>query len=135
MQNMEIENTFWAELDEEICPCSDTGWADINNNWEQCPVHFDGQLHPESVALLMDDPKRMEEEERKSKLRYKIAKERLAISELSAQLRKHQEEIVRLDLELVNRTPTVRYLPAVITSLLKPDTSIQLEGMNDEQAP
>lgn len=132
---METDNTFWAELDEEICPCNDTGWADINNNWEQCPIHFEGQLHPESVALLMDDPKRMEEEERKSKLRYKIAKARLTITELSSELRKQQEAVTKLELELVNRTPTVRYMPAVITSLLKPDTSTSIEGMDNEQAP
>lgn len=131
---METKDSFWAELDEEICPCDNTGWADIDNKWEQCPIHFDGQLHPESVALLMDDPPRMEEEERKSKLHFKIGRLRLAIAETSATLKKQQEEVTKLELELVNRTPTVRYMPAVITSLLKPDTTICLEGVHDEQA-
>jgi hypothetical protein len=128
---METSNTYWAELDDEKCPCQGRGWAEIGTELEQCPLHFEGQLHPDTVSLLFDDPKRLQDEERKSKLKWHIAKSRLDITDLQTQLKKQQARLVRLELELVNRTVTAKQLPAVAKSLLTQSTiTVEFE---DEQ--
>lgn len=110
---------IWSELDEEHCPCQGTGWAQMSDeSWETCFLHFKGQLHPESRMLLLDDKARLQEEERRSHLRWKIEKSHNLIAELSSRLRKEQAALVQLELELINKTPTVK-MPAI-----KPDAPI-----------
>ena len=110
---------IWSELDEEHCPCQGTGWAQMSDeSWETCFLHFKGQLHPESRMLLLDDKTRLQEEERRSHLRWKIEKSHNLIAELSSRLRKEQAALVQLELELINKTPTVK-MPAI-----KPDAPI-----------
>lgn len=38
----------WATSNASDCPCHGHGWAlsDVDT-WHQCPVHFNGQRHPE----------------------------------------------------------------------------------------
>lgn len=104
----------WAELDEHRCACRGTGWAESGGgHLKQCPIHFEGQLHPETQALLLDEPDRMNEEERKSKLRYQIQETQAKIAHHQEQLKAAQNKLVMLELELINRTPTVKAMTAV----------------------
>lgn len=104
---------IWAELEEEHCPCQGTGWAQmVDESWETCFIHYRGQLHPESKMLLLDDKARLQEEERRSHLRWKIEKTREKIATLTAQLKQEQAALVKYELELINKTPTVR-MPAI----------------------
>jgi hypothetical protein len=104
---------IWAELEEEHCPCQGTGWAQMpDESWETCFLHFQGQLHPESKMLLLDDKARLQEEERRSHLRWKIGKTRDEIADLATKLREQQALLVKYELELINKTPTVR-MPAI----------------------
>ena len=124
-----MEDVFF-ELDEEDCPCRGIGWAEVGRDWKECPIHYEGQLHPESKQLLLDDLRQLKEEEKKSILRWKIENSKKSIAELQAALRVQQNNLVRLELELTNRTPTVR-MPEVAASLLNPGTMLVIE---DEQA-
>lgn len=99
---------IWAELDESICPCEGNGWALIKDEWRECPLHFCGQLHPESKDLLLDDLKELAETEKSSILNWKINKAKEKVSELQAQVRQAQIELYALELELTNRTPTIK---------------------------
>lgn|SRR6185369_3426019 len=121
-----IDVTIWAELDEETCPCSGSGWC-MREEWEQCFLHYCGQLHPMSRELLLDDPKQLREEERKSQVRWQIEQVKESITQLQVQLRQEQYQVQMLELELINRTPTVR-MPAVAVSLLNPHSIISIEG-------
>jgi hypothetical protein len=109
------------ELDEDDCPCSGFGWTAHGNSWKECPLHFEGQLHPESKQLLLDDLNQLHEEERKSMLRWKIDQVKKNISNIQQTLRAEQANLVKLELELINRTPTVK-MPAIASSLLNPST-------------
>jgi hypothetical protein len=109
------------ELDEDTCPCRGLGWAECGRDWVECPIHFEGQLHPESKQLLLDDLRQLREEERKSILKWKIEQSRKRIAEAQHALRAEQAALVKLELELINRTPTVK-MPAVASSLLNPAT-------------
>lgn len=99
---------FWAELDEKDCPCDGSGWAEFVSQTEQCPIHYNGQLHPDSQALLLDEPDRLREEERKSNLKWRIGKVQATITELQTNLKEAQKTLVGLELELINKTPTVK---------------------------
>jgi hypothetical protein len=101
----------WS-MDELECPCGGGGWAEDKAGWAECPLHFEGQLHPESRILLLDDPARLEEENRKSILHFKIREKRGIILELQKSLKAQQEAILKLELELINKTPTVRAMQA-----------------------
>jgi hypothetical protein len=108
-----IDEQFWAELDENRCPCAGEGWAQTDIfQWKECPIHFHGQLHPESKDLLLDDPARLEEEDRKSQLRYKIASCKAAVEHYQGLIRDQQKLMVQFELELINKTVTVQ-MPAV----------------------
>jgi len=110
---------IWAELEEEHCPCQGTGWAQMtDDSWENCFLHFKGQLHPESRMLLLDDKARLQEEERRSHLRWKIEKSHLLIAELAGKLKAAQAALVQYELELINKTPTVKM------SAVNPDAPI-----------
>lgn len=117
-----MNEEMWFELDEEHCLCHGRGWAEQGREWVECPIHFEGQLHPESKQLLLDDLKQLQEEERKSVLNWKIRKTKESIASIQQNLRDEQAKLCKLELELINRTPTIRAMPAVAMSLLKPDT-------------
>jgi hypothetical protein len=94
-------------MDEHTCACQGLGWAESAKDvYVECPVHYEGQLHPDTLALLLDEPDRMVEEERKSRLKYRIKDARSKITGA-------QEKLRKMELELINRTPTVRAMPAV----------------------
>jgi len=105
----------WAELDEDKCACHGCGWAEVSKDeWVECPLHFEGQLHPDTQALLLDEPERLVEEERKSRLRFQIREARAKIVLAQEQLKEEQSKLARLELELINRTPTVKAMRAVV---------------------
>jgi len=44
----EFDRGFWAEKRADRCPCRGHGWACSDlDTWHRCPVHYDGQRHPE----------------------------------------------------------------------------------------
>lgn len=53
----EMMNTgCWATSDAEDCPCHGNGWALSEvDTWHKCPVHFQGQLHPEACESFEDE--------------------------------------------------------------------------------
>jgi hypothetical protein len=104
----------WAQLDESECPCEGKGWGQVDlNEWRECPIHFVGQLHPETCSLLLDEPNRLDEEKRRALLRYEIRAGQAAVRELQKQIKVEQDRLLKLELELVNKTPTVRAMAAV----------------------
>jgi hypothetical protein len=109
----------WSELEDEACPCKGSGWAQIEGEtWENCFIHFNGQLHPESKSLLLNEPKKLQEEERRALLRYKIQKSRERINILQSQLKTEQKMLGVHELELINKTPTVRMKAVDVTAPL-----------------
>ncbi len=112
------DESFWAEREDIDCPCQGEGWADIDNEWTECPVHFQGQLHPETYALLLDDPK-LAETERKSILNWRIAKVRSELAEMQMKVRHAQYDLHLLELELVNKTATIQMKAVNVDELLK----------------
>lgn len=104
----------WVEMDEHRCACQGLGWAEVSKDrYAECPIHYEGQLHPDTQALLLDEPNRLAEEERKSRLHYHIKEARTKIASFQKQIRDEQEKLVKLELELINRTPTVKAMPAI----------------------
>lgn len=104
----------WFHMDETKCACLGQGWAQVDNQlWKECPVHFEGQLHPETRVLLLDEPERLVEEERKSRLRFQIDDAKEHITKFQSLLKEQQTRLVKLELELINRTETVRGMPAI----------------------
>ena len=118
---------FWSELEDEVCPCKGTGWALMNEDWENCFIHYHGQIHPESKMLLLDDKQKLQEEDRRSQLRWKISKSREKITVLQAQIKIEQRLLAGLELELINKTPTIK-MPAVKVS----PSHIEIEVAEDE---
>lgn len=109
----------WADLDEDRCPCRGHGWAEVDEDvWKECPIHFDGQLHPHTKELLLDEPAKLLEEERKSQLVYKIKQARNLVASLQDQLNKTQQEVLALELELINKTPTRKIEAVSLEGLL-----------------
>jgi hypothetical protein len=108
MNDVVQDNSFWAELEEIDCPCQGEGWANIDDEWEACPMHFHGQLHPESRELLLDDPQLLAKSERDSILNWRIEEAKEKLSELQMQLRQAQYNLHLLELEKINKTPTVQ---------------------------
>jgi|SRR5579885_957063 len=104
---------LWAELDEARCPCQGEGWAEIDTDtYRECPIHFVGQLHPQTRVLLLDEPARLAEEERRSQIRYRLDEAKKLVDGLQIQLRVAQKQVVELELELINKTPTKK-MPAI----------------------
>lgn len=104
----------WAQLDESDCPCEGGGWAQVDlHEWRECPIHYVGQLHPETCTLLLDEPNRLEDEKRRALLRFEIKQGQNTIRELQKQIKSEQARLLKLELELVNKTPTVRAMQAV----------------------
>lgn len=107
-------NTEWAHMDKSKCPCRGNGWAEVDLDvWKECTIHFEGQLHPQTKRLLLDEPIRMQEEERKSILKFKIREKRSLIQDYQKKVKEEQALILKMELELINKTPTVRAIPAV----------------------
>ncbi len=109
----------WADLDDKKCPCKGTGWAKRRNAWKQCPVHFSGQLHPESRDLLLDDPKRLKEFERRSHLEWRVSMAHTELKELQLREDKLKNQIQKLEAELINKTRTVEMEAVRIQDLLQ----------------
>jgi hypothetical protein len=105
----------------EECACDETGWDNLDGTWKECPLHFVGQLHPETRDLLLDEPGRLAEEEKKSRLQYKIKLCQTGINKLQLKLKTEQERLHKMELELVNRTVTVRGMPAVTLGIKEED--------------
>lgn len=48
-----FQTGYWATEDEASCPCHGSGWALSEvDTWHECPVHFQGQTHPEAEEGL-----------------------------------------------------------------------------------
>ena len=122
----------WAELDEHRCACQGLGWAETGRDkYVECPVHYEGQLHPDTQALLLDEPARMAAEERKARLHYQIREARTKVTSFQGQIKIEQTKLAQLELELINRTPTVRAMQAVVPAVLEleiNDDDFILEG-------
>jgi hypothetical protein len=118
MDDIVFNTEFWAELEENDCPCSGIGWANFDDIWEECPIHFTGQLHPLSRDLLMDEPRKLKEEERKSHLKWKIRESQKKIKDLQSSLKREQNNVSKWEVELINNTKTRNMMPAVIDPLL-----------------
>lgn len=112
------QDSFWAELEEIDCPCQGEGWANMDDEWIECPLHFQGQLHPETRDLLLDDPQ-LVEIERKSILNWRIAKTREGLAELQMKVRHAQYDLHVLELELINKTATRQMQAVNVNELLK----------------
>lgn len=125
----------WAQLDENQCPCKGTGWAEVDNGvWKECRIHFEGQVHPETRALLLDEPERLAEEERRSGIRFQIKQLRDTNYDLHEQIKKNKAKEAALELELINRTPTVRAMPAVhLPAPTAPDDDLDWGNIFQEQ--
>lgn len=122
---MKVED--WVELEEHKCLCRGLGWAEAERDkYVECPIHYEGQLHPDSMALLLDEPDRMTAEERKAKLNYQIREAKSKIISLQEQLRAEQYKLVQFELELINRTPTVKSMQAVVPEEAMPDSELEI---------
>jgi len=124
---METEaSSYWFELDEERCPCRGSGWAEVDVDMHKtCPIHYNGQLHPHTRNLLADDAKRLQEEEKKSRLKFKIQEGRQQVAELENKLRETQRQIVSWELELINRTPTRRLVKSEYLEVTEEDLILE----------
>ena len=97
----------WVEIEEKNCPCKGKGWA-FRDKWVECPIHFIGQLHPESRNLLLDDPVSLKEEERKSHLKWRIDVHQTELEQIQIREQKLKNQIRILQSELISKTATVR---------------------------
>jgi hypothetical protein len=94
-------------LEANECPCNGSGWG-WQGDWIECNIHYHGQLHPESKELLLDDPSALKEEERKSLLKWKIARQEEEVTTIQQHLLLAQQALYIMNLELINKTPTVK---------------------------
>jgi hypothetical protein len=117
----ESDPSYWAELDESSCPCGGSGWASRKSEYVNCPIHYNGQLHPETQALLLDEPLKLQEEERRSRLQYRVRQSQEKIAELKAELRQEEYNLQYLQLELVKRTPTIKM------KAISPDIALEMK--------
>lgn len=96
----------WFNLDIEKCPCHGSGWAELDNNvWRKCSCHYTGQLRPD---LLMDDLEVIFEDEEIETLKLRINDMEDFIDSLKGLLRRSEDKLYDLKLELINKTPTVK---------------------------
>lgn len=104
----------WSQTDSKSCPCGGSGWAQMNSmGWQECSIHFFGQIHPETYRLLLDEPSRLEEEKRRASLMFEIRVSRELLEKLKHETKLEQENLLKLERDLVNKTPTIRAIPAV----------------------
>lgn len=119
LDDIDVEFEIFDDIQCSDTPCLGTGWVKVmDDTWEECGVHYHGQLHPLSRQLLLDDPKLLNEEEICSHLRWKIKMNQKRVTELAMRLNEEQAELSKYELELVKRTPTLK-MPAV-----RPNVSI-----------
>jgi len=60
----EFRRGLWATSDPEECRCYGRGWALSEvDTWHRCPVHFEGQLHPEESDGFEDEDEFLAAEE------------------------------------------------------------------------
>lgn len=90
------------------CACQGMGWIFVDNKCQACKEHFCGQLHPNSKSLLLDDMPALREEERKSRLRWRIAQERNTLAALLIKVKGSKLKIDTLETELYTATPTTK---------------------------
>jgi hypothetical protein len=104
----------WADVDEGRCPCHGSGWAQVDLDvFKVCSIHFAGQLHPQTRMLLLDEPDKLAEEERKNGIYFQINQLRDRNYNLHLEIQNNKHKVFVLELELINRTPTVRAMPAM----------------------
>lgn len=108
----------WVDMDENKCPCKGKGWA-FRDVWVECPVHFVGQLHPQSRDLLLDDPFVLKEEERKSHLKWRISIHQVELDDVNARAAKLKNQIRLLESELISKTATTRMAAVNVKDLLQ----------------
>lgn len=106
-------------FDQETCLCLNGGWIQTPTNWINCKEHYNGQLHPESVVLLLDEPLKLKEEERLSIIKWKIKKSQERVARLTMELRIEYASLRVLEVELSNKSPTIKV--QLDESLLKKD--------------
>lgn len=109
-----FDTSFWGELEEIDCPCQGEGWANINGSWSECGIHYRGQLHPESKELLLDEPGKLAEAERASFLKWKVDAAKEEVRKLTVALQLAQNNLHLLELEQINKTPTIQMKAVVI---------------------
>jgi len=115
-----MEPSVLDEMDCENSRC--LGWIELSTgSWAQCSIHYEGQLHPDTLALLFDEPAKLREEERKSALRFQVRQTRTLIASLQMQIKLEQQNLCRMELELINKTPTIKAMPAVKDTPLEID--------------
>lgn len=104
------------------CP----GWIARKGSLEKCKLHYCGQLHPETRNLLLDEPDKLAEEERRSILHFKVDQQKKVVAEKRFELQAEEDLLSKMELELIKRTPTVRLMPAV-----KPNPEIEILKVED----
>jgi septal ring factor EnvC (AmiA/AmiB activator) len=113
-------------MDAHKCNCNGGGWIDNGNDYEQCIVHYCGQLHPDSIRLLQDDPTALQLEKKRAEIKYKLMLNYEKLSELQTSMNSVKNQIAHLELQLTNSTPTLRNIKAVI-----PEEAIDFSDLND----
>lgn len=97
----------YFDLEIHSCKCLGKGWVSIDDDWIECPVHFAGQIHPDSYNLLVDDPKKLAEEQKRQELLFKIKSSNNRIEHLFKEIKAEKAYLNKLEYELVNKTPTI----------------------------
>lgn len=108
--NIELD---W-HLDDGQCPCLGSGWAQNKTEWQECYVHYNGQLMPEIINLLLDDQKQLLSETKKSILKFEINKCKNFIAVLQKEIDAERQRLIKFECELINHTPTIKAMPVVI---------------------
>lgn len=50
----------WAHHNPTDCPCQGTGWLGSDlDTFHQCPIHYVGQIHPETDIYHLPEPPRL----------------------------------------------------------------------------
>lgn len=100
-----------CHLDSEKCRCHGDGWIVAGPSFDECPIHYEGQLHPDSKSLLFDDPKALEDAKHKSKLKWLLKEKENEILYLEKKIMKSKEEKRSIEKELMQKTTTK--MPAI----------------------
>lgn len=96
MQMNAMKDLMETFMDTEIieeCTCNNTGFIKFNNEYINCPLHYDGQLSPATKWLLENDSDKLLEAERLSKLNFQIGQSKSKIANLKLQ---YEEECIFL---------------------------------------
>lgn len=104
--------------DGACCACQGMGWVLNGENYSPCRIHFCGQVHPHTRALLLDDLPSLREEERKTKLFWEIKEKRKQLALMLLQSKELQREISSLENSLYVATPTTRIRKSNLNKLI-----------------